>query len=120
MTNKPARIDADFENIGLKPRGNVMAGMLWMLAISILFFWLPAIGPFVAGIVGGKKSGGVGNALLAAFLPCLVLMALLYFFATLFTGLPILGALLAMGGFVFYTVNLATLFLGAILGGAFA
>ena len=36
------------------------------------FFWLPLIGPFLAGFVGGRKAGGVIQAAIAVFLPGLL------------------------------------------------
>lgn len=40
-------------------RGSITAGIVWMfLIISILLFWLPVVGLFIAGLVEGKKSGG--------------------------------------------------------------
>ena len=53
--------------------GSVVKGMVWMLILSVLLFWLPVAGPLVAGFVGGRKSGGVGNAILAALLPGILL-----------------------------------------------
>ncbi len=44
----------------IRDRGSVVAGAVWMFVISLLLFWLPAIGLLVAGIVGGKRAGGVG------------------------------------------------------------
>jgi hypothetical protein len=35
-----------------RKKGSVIAGALWMLVISVLLFWLPFIGPLIAGIVG--------------------------------------------------------------------
>ncbi len=53
-------------------KGSITIGMIWMFVISLLLFWLPAIGPLIAGIVGGKVAGGVGSGLLAAILPGLL------------------------------------------------
>jgi hypothetical protein len=49
--------------------GTIQSGVLWMSLLSILLFWLPFLGPLVAGIIGGKKAGSLGNAVAAAFLP---------------------------------------------------
>ena len=38
--------------------GSIISAVLWMLLISVLLFWLPFIGPLIAGFVGGKKAGG--------------------------------------------------------------
>ena len=61
--------------------GSIAKGMVWMLVLSILLFWLPLAGPLIAGFVGGRKSGGVGNAILAALLPGLLIGAAAFFFS---------------------------------------
>ena len=37
-------------------KGSITIAILWMLFISVLLFWLPVIGPLIAGLVGGKKA----------------------------------------------------------------
>ena len=37
--------------------GSIVGAMFWMFLISLLLFWLPVIGPLLAGVVGGKKAG---------------------------------------------------------------
>lgn len=101
-------------------RGGVVRGAVWMTVIGILLFWLPVFGPLVAGVVGGKKAGGVGKAVLAAFLPGVVIAVLLALFGTMLTGLPLMGMLLAMGAGFVYLAEIGMLLLGAILGGILA
>ena len=100
-----------------RPRGSVLAAMLWMILLSILLFWLPAIGPAIAGFVGGRKAGGVGPASLAALLPAVVFGGLLFAFATALTGVPLLGALAGIGGLAIAVAHIGPLLLGAIIGG---
>lgn len=101
-------------------KGSVVGGAIWMMVISVLLFWLPVIGPLLAGLVGGKKAGGVGNGILAALLPGVVLAVVLLLASTLMTGLPMVGALMAATGFLFYVLNVGMLLLGAIVGGLLA
>jgi len=101
-----------------RPRGSVLAAMLWMILLSILLFWLPAIGPAIAGFVGGRKAGGVGPAILAALLPAVVFGGLLFAFATALTGVPLLGALAGISGIAIAVAHIGPLLLGAIIGGA--
>jgi hypothetical protein len=101
-------------------KGSVGAGVLWMFVISLLLFWLPVIGPFVAGLVGGKKSGGVGNAVAAVFLPGIVFGVLLFVLATSLTGIPILGAVAGAGGLALSLLHIGPLLIGAIIGGLLA
>lgn len=101
-------------------QGSVLSGVIWMLIISVLLFWLPVIGPLLAGIVGGKKAGGVGKALLAVFLPGVLLAVALFMMASAMTGLPIIGAVAGMGGIVFALIGIGPMLIGAIIGGALA
>jgi hypothetical protein len=101
-------------------KGSIIGGIIWMFVISLLLFWLPFIGPLVAGIVGGKKSGGIGNALLAVFLPAIVFGILLFFVATSLTGLPVIGAIAGAGGLILALAHIGPLLIGAIIGGILA
>jgi hypothetical protein len=95
--------------------GSVGRGMVWMLVLSILLFWLPVVGPLIAGFVGGRRSGGVGNAILAALLPGLLIGALTFFFATLLTG-PLFGFMAGLGGAGLALVHLGPMLVAAIVG----
>lgn len=101
-------------------KGSVSAGMLWMTVISVLLFWLPVLGPFIAGFVGGRVAGGVGPAVIATFLPAVIFGVLLFVTATALTGMPLIGALAAAGGVVLAVAHIGPLLVGAILGGALA
>jgi len=100
--------------------GGVVRGAVWMTLISVLLFWLPVFGPLLAGVVGGKKAGGVGDAILAVFLPGLILAGVLFISSTFLVGLPMVGALMATTGFLFYILNIGLLLVGAIIGGVLA
>lgn len=101
-------------------RGGVLRGTVWMLLILVLLFWLPLFGPLLAGAVGGKKSGGVGSAICAVFLPCLLSAGFLFLFSTALTGLPLFGFLLGAGSLLLLLANLGPLLVGAIVGGLLA
>lgn len=103
-----------------KRRGSISNGMTWMFIISLLLFWLPVIGPLIAGIVGGKKAGGVGPAILAVLLPVVILGAALTIFGSALTGIPLLGAVLGLGASVVLLTHVGPLLLGAIIGGLIA
>ena len=98
-------------------KGSVISGVFWMFLISILLFWLPFVGPLIAGVVGGKKAGNVENALMAVFLPAVVLGILLFAFASALTGAPLIGFVAGAGGFILVLSNVGPLLLGAIIGG---
>ena len=99
-------------------RGDVISGMLWMIFISLLLFWLPVVGPLVAGFVGGRKAGGVGSAICAVFLPALLIGVFLFTFATALTGLPLVGIVAGAGSLVMTVGGIGPLLVGAIIGGA--
>jgi len=94
-----------------KKQGSIFIAFLWMLFLSILLFWIPVFGQFIAGLVGGKKAGGAGRAIIAFLLPAIIFTLL---FICAFPLVPIIGIssslLLIMSNF--------TLFCGAIVGGA--
>lgn len=96
--------------------GSVGSAILWMFVLSILLFWLPILGPLIAGFVGGRKAGSLSNAILAVLLPGLVFGALLFFLGSLLTGLPVFGFLAGAGGIVMALVHVGPLLLGAIVG----
>ncbi len=105
----------------IKEKGSVIGGMIWMAIISVLLFWLPVFGPLIAGVVGGKKAGGVMNGILAVFLPAIILGALLFFFGTALTGLPVIGFVFAaLGTVLLLVLSIGPLLIGAIIGGALA
>ncbi len=96
-----------------------------MVLISILLsWWLPVIGPFIAGLVGGKKSGGVGYAIVAALLPAFLLSIFAVLLSSFLFLIPFVGPLLLAftGGTVFVLVLIESgpLLLGAIIGGLVA
>jgi hypothetical protein len=103
-------------------RGNVMAGMGWMLGMSVALAWMPVVGPLVAGFVGGRKAGTIGAALLAAILPVFLFMAIAGFLGALLGWIPIIGQLWAvvagLGGWVISTASGLPLLIGAMIGAA--
>lgn len=103
-----------------RKRGSIGAAMLWYFFLSLLLGWLPLAGPFIAGVVGGRAAGGVGRAVGAVFLPSIVFAAMIFFFSTGLSGIPLLGALLAAGTLVLTLAHVGPLLLGAILGGVLA
>ena len=101
-------------------KGSILAGFIWMFIISLLLFWLPVVGPLLAGVVGGKMSGGVGNALAAVFLPGIIFGVLLFFLATIISGIPLIGAVAGAGSFILVIAHVGPLLVGAIIGGILA
>lgn len=88
-----------------------------MVGVSILLSWLPVLGPSIAGLVGGRKAGGVGPALLAAIVPAIVVGVLLLLLGSL-AALPVIGGLVGAGVFFVLLANSLPLLVGAATGGA--
>lgn len=103
-----------------KAEGSIILGMIWMFVISVLLIWLPGLGPLIAGIVGGRVAGGVGNGLAAALLPGILLAAVLFAGGTLMTGMPVFGAMMAGSGIFLYIIYIPALLIGALIGGLVA
>ena len=75
---------------------------------------------FIAGLVGGRMAGGVGPAIGAVLLPATVVAVAMFFLATLLTGMPLLGAIAALGAWVLVVANVVPLLAGAVVGGILA
>jgi hypothetical protein len=101
-------------------RSSIVGASVWMLVITLLLFWLPFVGPLLGGVIGGRKAGGVGRAILASLVPAFVVAALLLVLATALTGMPLIGAIAAAGGFALVAAQVGPMILGAILGGLMA
>jgi len=98
-------------------RGSIAAAIGWMFLLEILLFWIPFAGSAIAGYVGGRKAGDVGNAIVAVFLPIVVFGLVLGLMATALVTIPLVGAFAGLGGFMFATMHVGPLLLGAALGG---
>jgi hypothetical protein len=97
-------------------RGSVILGGLAMLAASLLLFWLPLLGPLIAGFVGGWIIGRPGPALAVALLPAIALGLLIGVILVVF-DLPLLGAVAGATTFLIVAFQEIPLFIGAFIGG---
>jgi len=100
-----------------KKQGSIIAAMLWMFFLSILLFWIPVFGPLIAGVVGGKKAGGAGSAILAVFLPAIIVGGAAFALAAVLSGFPVIGLVAGLGGLTLALMNIGPLLLGAVIGG---
>ncbi len=103
-----------------RKKGSIGAAVVWMFVISLLLFWLPVFGPLIAGVVGGKRAGGVGPAIVAVFFPAIALGVFFLVFSTALTALPLVGLLAGAGGFLLAASGVGMLLAGAIVGGVLA
>lgn len=97
----------------------MLEAVLWMIGLTLVLFWLPVIGPGIAGVVGGLKAGTTGRGIVASLIPAALAAILVILVATLF-AVPWLGALLGAGIFIVIIFESAPLLVGAALGGFFA
>jgi hypothetical protein len=100
-----------------RKKGSILAGALWMVGLSVLLFWLPILGPLIAGIVGGWRAGGLLPAIGAYLLPGIIAGVAMFLLATGLTGVPLLGALAGAGSVVFALGHSGSLLVGAVVGG---
>jgi hypothetical protein len=97
--------------------GSILSAIVWMTLLSVLLFWLPALGPIIAGIVGGRKAGGVLSAIVATLLPSIALGVLVFVFGGVFAGIPLLAMFAGAGVAFFGLAHVGPLLLGAVIGG---
>ncbi|NPV50440.1 MAG: hypothetical protein HPY60_04490 [Candidatus Methanofastidiosum sp.] len=64
---------------------NILKSSLWMVLLTILMIWAPIVGPIVSGIVGGKRSRGVKNAI-AAFSLCALIVFIIFLVISFIVG----------------------------------
>lgn len=102
-------------------KGSIISGAFWMIFISILLFWLPILGPAIAGYVGGKKAGGILNAIIAALVPFILLVFAIMFLAAFVKSVfAVFAGIIGLAILPLYIINNAIIFIFAIIGGAMA
>lgn len=104
--------------------GSITMAMVWMFIISLLLFWLPGIGSLIAGIVGGKRAGGIMAGITAALLPGIIFAVILTFAGAFLPTLPLIGAaigaLVGISSLLIYVLYIPPLLIGALIGGLLA
>ena len=98
------------------PRKQLISAMNWMGGLTLLLFWLPVAGPLIAGLVGGWKAGSVARAVVAVFLPA-VLLFIMTFAGVTYLADAFWGFLAGAGAAAISLFNLGPLLLGALSGG---
>lgn len=94
-----------------------MSAALWMIGLSLALFWLPVLGPGIAGFIGGTKAKTMGKAMVAALLPA-VLLGMLVAGLLLLFDLPLIGTIAGIGVAIAVLVQDVPMFVGAALGAA--
>jgi hypothetical protein len=92
---------------------------LWMIGISLVLFFLPAINGLIGGAVGGYKAGSASRGLGAAILPAIVSGIGIWVLLAVFDA-PILGFLAGIAVGLWAFISSIGLLIGAAIGGAMA
>lgn len=98
---------------------SLVVAAIWMVLISMLLFFLPAINGLIGGAVGGYKAGSAKRGLGAALLPAIAAGAGIWILLTIFDA-PVLGFLSGLAFGVWALISSVGLLIGAFLGGAMA
>lgn len=99
--------------------GEPVKGGLVMFGLALLLSWIPLLGPFVGGVVGGRIIGDTGRAVGISILPSILLGVLVASVVSIF-DLPLLGAVAGVAVVVWAVVEALPLVVGAAVGGATA
>ena len=103
-----------------RARGSLASAINWMGGLSLLLFWMPVLGPLIAGLVGGVKAGTVGRAIAAVFVPAILTGALAAAGVTYLADWYPWGLLAGLGAVVICLLNVVPLFAGAVAGAVVA
>lgn len=98
---------------------SIVASSLWMIVISLVLFFLPAINGLIGGAVGGYKAGSAGRGITAAILPSIIVGLLMWGLFALFDA-PIIGFIGGLAIGIWALISSIGLLIGAVLGGAMA
>lgn len=98
---------------------SILVSSLWMVGISMLLFFLPALNGLIGGAVGGYKAGSAGRGLTAAVLPSIIVGLLLWGLFALFDA-PVIGFLGGLAVGLWALFSSIGLLIGAAAGGAMA
>ena len=92
---------------------------LWMVGISLVLFFIPALNGLIGGAVGGYKAGSVKRGLSAAVLPAIIAgLGIWVLLAVL--ALPVLGFFAGVAIGIWALLSSIGLLVGAAIGGAMA
>jgi hypothetical protein len=96
--------------------GSLAAAINWMGGLTLLLFWMPVLGPLIAGLVGGVKAGTVGRAVAAVFVPAVLTGVLAAAGVAYLADWFPWGLLAGLGTVVVCLLNVVPLFAGAVAG----
>lgn len=95
--------------------GSVSKAAVWMIGLSVLLFWLPVLGPAIAGFVGGTEARTLGKAMTAALIPAVLVGLLVALLLSAF-DLPVIGTVAGIGIGIAVLIQDIPMFIGAAFG----
>lgn len=101
-------------------RGSLASAINWMGGLSLLLFWMPVVGPLIAGVVGGVKAGTLRRAVAAVFVPAILTGVLATAGVTYLADWFPWGLLAGLGVVVICLLNVVPLLAGAVAGAVIA
>lgn len=105
--------------MAIQSNSSVPVSSLWMIGVSLVLFFLPAINGLIGGAVGGYKAGSVSRALAAAILPAIVVGLGLWALFALFNA-PVIGFVGGLAVGVWALISSIGIIVGALVGGVVA
>ena len=96
---------------------SLVVAALWMIGISLVLFFLPALNGLIGGAVGGYKAGSTKRGLGAAILPAIVVGIGIWLLLAVFDA-PIIGFLAGIAVGLWALISSIGLLIGAAIGGA--
>lgn len=100
-------------------KGSIFWGAVTMFIGSFVLGWIPFIGPFIAGLIGGKITGSSGRGVTAALIPTAIAAIVVILLAIFHGPLALVGGLfIGVGVVIFGILHGLALLLGAVIGGA--
>ncbi len=117
--NYTYQVDRGSGDAAMADRGetSLLVCALWMIGISLVLFFLPALNGLIGGAVGGYKAGSAMRGLSAAILPAIISGIGIWLLLILFDA-PILGFLAGLAVGVWALISSIGLLIGAVIGGA--
>ena len=99
-----------------KHNSNLITASAWMVGLSLLLFFLPAVNGLIGGAVGGYKAGTPGRGVMAALIPAAVIAIGLWVLMVM-GGAPVWGLFAGTAVGILVIGSEVGLFIGAIVGG---
>ncbi|NLG75922.1 MAG: hypothetical protein GX535_06770 [Xanthomonadaceae bacterium] len=98
---------------------SIVASSLWMIVISLVLFFLPAVNGLIGGAVGGYKAGSAKRGIAAAILPSIVVGLSMWALFAIF-GAPLIGLVGGLAVGIWALFSSIGLLIGGLIGGAMA